>query len=176
MMKVTNKVIERAKLKDEEAFAEIFYSYKDVVYAFAKHKLKDEEDAKDCVQEIFQKLYLNIDKYDIPRNNFNAWFMQVVKNHIVDFYRKKNREKFILNENYVSNCKSEEQAECLLEELSEILTEEEYKLLAYRIIYDLKFKEIAALLNMNRETVRRYYQKVIDKSKDYVERILNNER
>lgn len=171
MMRISNKTIERAKQKDEEAFAEIFYTYRNYVFAIAKYKLKNVEDAKDCVQEIFQKLFLNISKYDTPRNNFHAWFIQLVNNHIIDFYRKLKHSKVFLDEDYVLNCKCDENKTNLLEELKEILTSEEYEILSYRIYYDLTFIEIGNLIDMNRETVRRIYLKAISKSKDYAERI-----
>ena len=105
MTRISNKIIERAKLRDEEAFAEIFYTYRNYVYAIVKCKLKNEEDAKDCVQEIFQKLFFNISKYETARNNFHIWFIQLVNNHIIDFYRKLQHSKVILDDDYISNYK-----------------------------------------------------------------------
>ena len=170
MTRISNKIIERVKQKDEEAFAEIFYTYRNYVYAIAKYKLKDEEDAKDCVQEIFQKLFFNIVKYDSPRNNFHAWFIQLVNNHIIDFYRKRKHSKVILDDDYISNCKCEENKSNLLEELVDVLLPLEYEIISYRMVYDMTFIEIAEVMNMNRETVRRIYLKAISKAKDYVER------
>ena len=63
-MRIANKVVEKFKLKDDEAFAEIFYSYRDIIFALANERLRNVDDANDCVQEIFQKLYLNIGQYD----------------------------------------------------------------------------------------------------------------
>ena len=48
---------------EEEAFAEIFYTYKQYVFVLAMKILKNEDDANDCVQDIFQKLYFNIHQY-----------------------------------------------------------------------------------------------------------------
>ena len=175
-MRIANKVVEKFKLKDDEAFAEIFYSYRDIIFALAKERLRNVDDANDCVQEIFQKLYLNIGQYDVPRNSFNAWFMQLANNHIIDYYRKRKKEKYILDENYVSNCNYEETKISVIEELEDVLNKVEYTILVYHIVYDLTFIEIADLMNMNRETVRRTYHKSIATAREYVERIRDNER
>ena len=171
MNKISNKTVEKLKAKDHDAFAEIFFAYKETVYSFAKHNLKNVEDANDCVQEIFQKLFINSDKYHIPRNNFNAWFIQLTKNHIIDTLRKKQHEKdlFIIDNDYVLNCAGEEEnRDLLISELQEYLGIEQFMLLTCRILHKISFRDIAYIFNINRETARLEYYKILQSAKQYV--------
>ena len=56
----------------------------------------------------------------------------------------------------------------LLDKLKEILTNEEYEILVYRIVHDFKFTHIAKILNTSRETIRRRYNEIITKSKNHL--------
>ena len=50
------------------------------------------EEAEDLTQEIFLKLYQNLDRYrgDVP---LVAWSLRLSRNHCIDLYRKTRREK-----------------------------------------------------------------------------------
>lgn len=50
------------------------------------------EAAEDLTQDIFIKLYKVLPKYDFQKN-FNAWFLTMSRNHLIDHYRKTKWEK-----------------------------------------------------------------------------------
>ncbi len=51
----------------------------DLVYGVCLKYLKDEEDAKDAVLNIFEELILKVKKYEIQ--HFKSWLYQLAKNH-----------------------------------------------------------------------------------------------
>ncbi len=52
----------------------------------------DFAEAEDLTQEIFFKLHSSLEKYDFKKD-FQAWFLTLARNHLIDRYRKTKREK-----------------------------------------------------------------------------------
>jgi RNA polymerase sigma-70 factor (ECF subfamily) len=50
------------------------------------------QEAEDLTQDIFLKLYHQLDKYDFEKN-FTAWLLTLVKNYLIDMYRRTKWEK-----------------------------------------------------------------------------------
>lgn len=73
----------------EEDFFEVLISrYKNLVYSVILKMISDAEEANDLAQEIFIKVYKNIDKYS-PEYKFSTWIIRITTNHIIDYRRKK---------------------------------------------------------------------------------------
>ena len=91
MRRVKPRAIRAFKNGDKDAFEEIFYAYKDILYYLCYFYIRDYDDASDCVQEIFIKLTSKISLYDERKAAFEAWFLALTKAHIFNFIRDKNR-------------------------------------------------------------------------------------
>lgn len=85
------------KSSDHRAYTEIYHRYYPSMYCFAFKKLKDEDEAKDVVQEIFTTLWK---KREIALNTCNlpAYLCTSVRNRIFDLF---SRQKLCFN--YVTN-------------------------------------------------------------------------
>jgi RNA polymerase sigma-70 factor (ECF subfamily) len=56
--------------------------------------LKDEDDAKDAVQEVFVKIYLGIEKFKkMEGASFSSWSYKILLNHCFSVYKKKKYEQ-----------------------------------------------------------------------------------
>ncbi len=62
-----------------EVLTELYQRYIDLVYGVCLKYLKDEENAKDAVLNIFEELVGKLKKY--PVTHFKAWLFQLAKNH-----------------------------------------------------------------------------------------------
>jgi len=62
--------------------------YADYLYAYAITRIRDEEQARDLVQETFLAALERIDKFD-GKSTERTWLTAIIKNKIVDVYRKK---------------------------------------------------------------------------------------
>ncbi len=76
---------------NEDAFAELLSRYKNLVYSVVLRMVNDTEDANDLAQEVFIKLYKNLDKYQ-PEYKFSTWLIRITTNHVIDYRRKKKQE------------------------------------------------------------------------------------
>ncbi len=76
-------------INGEEYFFEVLVSrYKNLVYSIILKMISDSEEANDLAQEIFIKVYKNIDRYS-PEYKFSTWIIRITTNHIIDYRRKK---------------------------------------------------------------------------------------
>jgi RNA polymerase sigma-70 factor (ECF subfamily) len=99
----TNEIIEKLKQRDSEAWNMMINKYSKKVYNFALNFAGNREDASDITQDIFLKVYNNIDKFKEDRN-FNSWLLKLSKNHCIDFWRKnKNAKKKVELDDNIRN-------------------------------------------------------------------------
>ncbi|QPH39552.1 sigma-70 family RNA polymerase sigma factor [Pedobacter endophyticus] len=66
--------------------------YADYLYHFAMMRLRDEEVARDLVQDTFLAALQQLSKFE-GRSNEKTWLTAIIKNKIADFYRKQSSKK-----------------------------------------------------------------------------------
>jgi len=76
---------------DTECFSELVERYKNLVYSIILRQTKNAEEANDLSQDVFLKVYKNLDKYS-AEFKFSTWVMRITGNHIIDMHRKKKFE------------------------------------------------------------------------------------
>jgi RNA polymerase sigma-70 factor, ECF subfamily len=73
---------------DQDAFAEIVYSFQDSVYNLCFRLLGERTEAEDASQEAFLRAYSNLHRYDHGRK-FKTWLLTIASNHCIDRLRKR---------------------------------------------------------------------------------------
>lgn len=81
---------------DLEVFGELYSRYIHLVYGVCLKYLKEREEAKDGVMQIFEKLIIEIPKHNIE--NFRSWLHVVTKNYCLMQLRSGKSEKEKFNE------------------------------------------------------------------------------
>ena len=66
--------------------------YSKKVFNMAYQFVGSYQEAEDLTQDVFLKLYRQLDKYDLTKN-FTAWLLTLVKNYLIDEYRRTRWEK-----------------------------------------------------------------------------------
>lgn len=79
--------VERARAGDHQAFRVLVERYQGRAYGLALRVLRDEEQARDAVQEAFFKAYRSLDRFE-GRSGFYTWFYRVVMNLCLDAKRR----------------------------------------------------------------------------------------
>jgi RNA polymerase sigma-70 factor (ECF subfamily) len=156
---VDEKLIRRAKEKDESAFEEIIDTYKPVVERFAFQFGINHTHLADIVQETFIKIYRKLDQYH--RGKFSTWIYQITLNTTRDFYRKQKREQALIQksmeqekENISAGYYFEREEHVLLHESIQQL-EPKYKapLILY-YFHDKSYEEIGVILKIKLSAVK----------------------
>jgi len=76
---------------NRELFTELVRRYKNLVYSVILRMVNDREEANDLAQDVFIKIYKNLDKY-YPEYKFSTWVIRIATNHVIDYRRKKKQE------------------------------------------------------------------------------------
>lgn len=73
--------------RDNAIVGELFQRYTHLVFGVCMKYLKDEDEAKDGVMQIFEKLITDLHRHNI--DNFKGWLYMVAKNHCLMYFRSK---------------------------------------------------------------------------------------
>jgi RNA polymerase sigma-70 factor (ECF subfamily) len=82
------QLVRQATGGDRDAFEELIRRMQRRVYGFAYQHLRDSDEAHDLAQEIFVKLYRNLDRFDVDRP-FEPWFWKLAANTSINYRRKR---------------------------------------------------------------------------------------
>jgi len=75
-------------LEDQIAFSVLINRYKDKIFNYIRRISSfSEEDARDVLQEVFLKVYLNLNDFD-DKLKFSSWIYSIARNQVISSYRK----------------------------------------------------------------------------------------
>jgi RNA polymerase sigma-70 factor (ECF subfamily) len=94
ILQLTNEqLLERFQTEDKEIyFDELFKRYIPLLYGLCLKFLKNSEEAKNAVMEIYEEASTNRSLYIIK--NFHDWLYTIAKNHCLHEMRKSNSRRF----------------------------------------------------------------------------------
>lgn len=151
-------------LPDKIDFTRLYFTYRSMMFRIAMSILHNHADAEDAVAEAFKSIFIHSRKIkDIDCPETKSLLVITVRNKAIDIYRKNKRH--------------------ITRELTEDIPDLSFKLpedngLAYaiatlpaidrdivllRVDNELRFREIAEILNMKTDTVRKRYYRALDK-------------
>lgn len=155
------ELIARAQQGDKEAYIELIRIHQQTVEKFAFQCGVHSNDLADVSQEVFVKLYRFLHQF--KQDRFTTWLYKITLNATRDYYRKEQRE--LAKEDKLN----EQRQTILLSAEDDVLLFEEDKLLhnaiqaldekyRYPIVlyyfHELKYEEIAEVLNISLSTVK----------------------
>jgi RNA polymerase sigma-70 factor (ECF subfamily) len=148
---------------DQAAFDFLVSKYKEVVHAYAYHKVGDYQEAQDIAQEVFIKAYSKLGQLKWP-HRFQSWLYTIVSNECKMWLRKrsKEREKEISWEDVSSDELSEladrahedEEMKLTVASAMETLPADNQLALSLYYMSDLSIKEIAHFMGISANTVK----------------------
>lgn len=77
---------------ETESIGELFERYAHLVYGIALKYFDREDDRREAVMQVFEKLYVVLKEHKI--DNFKCWLYSVAKNHCLMILRKENTVSF----------------------------------------------------------------------------------
>ena len=81
------KIVEQAKIGDQQAYAELLGLYRDSIYFMLLKMVNNKRDAEDLTIEAFSKAFKNLHLYT-PKFAFSTWLFKIASNNGIDFLRK----------------------------------------------------------------------------------------
>ncbi|TQR17331.1 sigma-70 family RNA polymerase sigma factor [Psychrobacillus vulpis] len=149
-------IVQDIKKGNRDAFRNLYDEYAGYAIRTAKAITRNDELAKDAVQEAFIRVYRNISSYD-PKLSFSAWFYRILVN---ECNRLLNKEKKMVPTDTSLMENTSQLIERSKESVADIYGIIQHMADLYRIPLLLKYikgfseKEIAEILNLNQNTVK----------------------
>lgn len=161
---------------DDQAYSWIYTHYIQVLYNYGLQITPDSEIVKDCIQDVFVKIYKAKKKLTVPQNP-KVYLMIALKNNI---YNTFNQER--LQKNYAfSLYQTEEQLtvknefidqEARHEEMNnikrmmKILTPRQREVIYYRFIEELSYDDICQIMGLNYQSAYNLLQRSLQKIRE----------
>lgn len=81
------ELIELLKGNDQKAYNYLYDNYSAALYGMIKKMIGDRDEAGDILQEVFVKIWKNIDNYDGSKGRLFTWMINITRNTAIDFLR-----------------------------------------------------------------------------------------
>jgi RNA polymerase sigma-70 factor (ECF subfamily) len=167
------EVVLKARDGDHQAFRVLVERYQGRAYGLALRVLRDEDAARDAVQDAFLKAYGSLDRFE-GRSSFYTWLYRIVMNLCLDRKRRDRSDREVEWSDEVATGLEDEggaldpapdvaaergELRAVLAEAIAALPEDARRTIQLREIDGLSYKEIAAALGIPKGTVmsRLYY-------------------
>ena len=156
-----------AKQNNKRAWEKLVKENESLVYHIAYRMMQNEEEAKDVSQEIFIKVYRNLQKFD-EKSAFSTWIYRIAVNTCIDALRKKKGKEVVSweeqtqhqKENVTDTTETPEEVYLQKEKQLQIidmiqnLSPEHKAVLLMRDMEDMTYGEIAECLSVSLGTVK----------------------
>lgn len=147
---------------DEDAFDNIYYETQTSVYLSIKTYIREPQAIEDLMQDTYVRAIKNIEKYKFG-TNFKAWISCIARNLAINYY---NREKRIEIVDLTSPIFSQEDEGSKLDYYLSFLEGLEKDIVVYRIVMNMKIKDISRIVGLSPSSVYAKYKSAIKKIKE----------
>lgn len=137
-------------------FEKLYNKYYNMTYKYILSQIKDSWTAEDIASEVFVKIYKHRDEInDIDKSS--SWIIKIARNSIIDYYRKKklvdSDEKLDYEAFYdtgFDNVFIKDEYTFIMKQLPNEIK----SLLTMRYCHNLKFREIADIMNLTENSAK----------------------
>lgn len=159
------------KSGNNQYIGELFERYTHLIFGVCMKYLKDEEESKDAVMDIFEELGAKLQAHEI--SNFKSWIYSVTKNHCLMLLRKETRKlqehqniyeifrREVMESGDIFHPSDSEQLEDKIRKLKTgiiKLKEEQRTCLELLYLQNKSYHEVAAITGYDLKKVKSYIQ------------------
>lgn len=159
-----------------KGFALFLKQYKSDVYWQIRRLVLQHDDADELTQLVFIKVFKNLDGFNF-QSKISTWLYRIAHNETISFLRSKIKKRNISFEDFMENQVnelesdvnfSEDKAELILQKAIAQLPEKQNLIFKMRYYDELKFSQIAELLNLTEGAIKSSYHIAYQKIESYV--------
>lgn len=162
---------------DRSSFSEIYFANFNQLLAYGRRIGFDDDTCKDAIQDLFYTIYISGNKLK-HIEHIDFYLIQSLKNALFERYNKERRmQQFNLQEvepkeeeeNYIDLMILEEnriEREKEIQQLLTTLSAKQRKIIQYRYLMNLSDTEIAALMRMTPDAVKKNIYRALRKMKE----------
>ncbi|MBE6116109.1 MAG: RNA polymerase sigma factor [Erysipelotrichaceae bacterium] len=165
-------LIQRIALNDREAFECLYSRLYRSVYAYALSILKNKEDAEDVMQDCFLKIKGAAHLYK-SQGKAQAWIFTIARNLCQMKFRQNQRTIYEpieeMDYQLVFEPGTDLSLKMTLETAFKILNDQEHQIIVLRAVSNIKFKDIARIMELPVATVLSKYHRGLAKLRKELE-------
>ncbi|MHA4893591.1 RNA polymerase sigma factor [Pedobacter sp. PWIIR3] len=148
-----------------DVLGQLYNKYMHLVFGVCINYLKDEEQSKDAVMQIFEELIIKVKVHEVQ--NFKSWLHVLTRNHCLMAIRKQSKNETVsLEETFVENTDfvhldlddTKEQKLSVMEKCMEKLPEEQRVTVDLFYLQEKCYKEVADMTGYDMLKVKSYIQ------------------
>ncbi|MFD2892678.1 RNA polymerase sigma factor [Flavobacterium chuncheonense] len=97
-------LVKELLLKNNNSFTLLYDNYSKNLYGVIYNLIRNREEAEDVLQEVFVKIWNNIDSYNESKGRLYTWMLNIARNTTIDRLRSKgfnNSQKNLSSDNFV---------------------------------------------------------------------------
>ena len=162
--------------RKEEAFSKLVALYKERLYWHVRNIVKNHEDANDVLQNTFIKIFRYIQNFK-GDSKLYSWMYRIATNESITFINKKAKRLQLssqeMQDYLVNNLESDvyfegDKIQLALHKALAILPEKQRQVFNMKYFQDLKYKEIAEILNVSEGACKSNYHHATKKIEEYL--------
>ena len=158
-------------------FTELYHRHAIPVFYYLYSRVRNVADAEDLTSQTFMTALENSSRLREPLK-FTSWIFTIARNKATDFFRKSQRRPIADFDEEFDQTKvvsrdlsqADQDRLCDLERLISRLSPLEQEYLRLRIVADLPFAEIAAILNEPETRIKKKYYRLLERLQAQVEK------
>ncbi|WP_334075403.1 MULTISPECIES: sigma-70 family RNA polymerase sigma factor [Paenibacillus] len=157
----------QAQVGSQEAFIKITRHFERQLYIYCYYLIRDPEETKDALQDIFIRAYRNIGDYR-GESLFSAWLYRIAYNHSMNVLKKKKREQRLADKyRHEARLYTHTERESAVMELLDPLTPDERNLVLLKAVEQYTFEEIGQIMDCTAAALRKKYERIRKKLVQY---------
>lgn len=167
----------------KDDYALLIDKYYKELFKYIYNMVHSYETTEDLLQEIYMKVYKNLNKYDSDKASFRTWIYRISSNHTFNYLSKKSNRinNFTYEYDDSINQSSEDveeraikdkQIDRILKAMEKVLKPKHYQIMSLHYFSDLSAKDISETMGVPLKTVYKAIESSVEKVKKEVE---NNE-
>ena len=157
---------------EREALAELYQRTRSAVYGLALSYLKNAQDAQDLTQDVYVQVWDRAEQYRLTGSPM-GWLLAVCRNLCLMRLRREERHAALSEEEWdaipARECGLDADERALLQGALANLADEERRIVLLHAVTGLKYREIAALLELPLPTVLSKYHRALKKMRSFLE-------
>lgn len=93
----TATLVQLVQSKSEKGFNILYDNYCGVLYGVLIKFVEQNDVADDLLQEVFLKIWKNIDSFDSEKGSLFTWMLNITRNHAIDYIRSSSHRNQLLH-------------------------------------------------------------------------------
>jgi RNA polymerase sigma factor (sigma-70 family) len=157
---------------DDKSYEQLYLGYVQILYRYGRRFTSDEEIVKDCVQDVYHRLYKDRLTLPVPED-VRLYLIIALRNSLLRRLQRESKYCHIEGELPFSPEPDAEEVyidrertrimDCELRGFLALLSPRQKKIIRLRYIHDLDFDVICRLMDLNYQSARNLLQRALDK-------------